>query len=146
MSASATRGPTQDAPRLIPAVRPAAMRTPVGPSLADAGCDPRANRAAGREELGARPAATASNRRGRRQRPQAQYRRRPARRLRTTPPGCRSRRAYGQRGQVGSASGRGKRRLGAAVAASTWPSRKPAVLPEVITHNIMILAPPKVST
>lgn len=146
LSASVTRGPSQDAPHLIPAVRQATKRTPIDTLLADAGYDSEANHATCREQLKVRSTVIALNWRGSRKWPCAKYRRQMVRRFRKKSPGSRSKRVYGQRGQVESVFSRNKRRLGAAVAASKWANQKTEILLKVLTHNIMILAPPRIST
>lgn len=146
LSASVTRGPRQDAPQLIPAVRQAIQRTRIDTLLADAGYDSEANHATCREKLGVRSTVIALNWRGSRKWPQAQYRRQMVRRFRKKARGSRSKRVYGQRGQVESVFSRNKRRLGASVAAIMWVNQKTEILLKVLTHNIMILAPPRIST
>jgi hypothetical protein len=140
LSASVTRGPTQDAPHLIPAVRPAVKRTPIDALLADAGYDAEDNHAIPRNELGIRSTVIALNWRGSRKWPQAKYRRQMVRRFRKKPRGSRSKRVYSQRWQIESVFSRNKRRLGAAVAALKWNNQKTEILFKVLAHNIMLRA------
>lgn len=146
LSAAVTRGPRQDAPQLLPAVRAAVKRTPIDTLLADAGYDSEANHAACREGSGVRSTVIALNWRGSRKWPRTKYRRQMVRRFRKRPSGSRSKRVYDQRVQVESVFSRNKRRLGASVAATRWANQKTEVLLKVLTHNIMILAPPGIST
>lgn len=146
LSASVTRGPRQDAPQLLPVVRQAVRCTPLDTLLADAGYDSEANHATCREQLGVRSTVIALNWRGRRKWPKAKYRRQMVKRFRRKPRGSRHRRVYGQRAQAESAFSRIKRRLGASVAAVNWVNQKTEILLKVLTHNIMLLAPPRIST
>lgn len=140
LSAAVTRGPSQDAPHLVPAVRAAARRAPIDTVLADAGYDSEANHATCRRRLGVRSTVIALNRRGTRKWPPTRYRRQMVRRFRKKPEGSRHRRVYGQRWQAESAFSRLKRRLGASVAAIKWANQKTEALLKVIAHNILLLA------
>jgi transposase len=140
LSAAVTRGPAQDAPHLLPAVRRAAKATRIDTLLADAGYDAEANHATCRERLGIRSTVIALNWRGSRKWPRAKYRRQMVRRFRRRPRGRRSRRVYGQRWQVESAFSRLKRRLGASVAALKWAYQKTEILLKVFAHNLMLRA------
>jgi len=146
LSACVTRGPSQDAPHLIPAARQAVGRVAVDTLLADAAYDSEANHAAPREELGVRSTVVALNWRGSRRWPRTKYRRQMVRRFRRKPAGSRHKRVYGQRWQVESVFSRMKRRLGASVAATNWSNQQTEILLKVFTHNVMLLAPPRVST
>lgn len=146
LSASVTRGPTQDAPHLIPAVRQAITRAAIDTLLADAGYDSEDNHATPRNQLGVRSTVIALNWRGSRKWPRAKYRRQMVRRFRKKPRTSRSKRIYGQRWQIESVFSRNKRRLGASVAAIKWVNQKTEILMKVLTHNIMLLAPPRIST
>jgi Transposase DDE domain len=146
LSARVTRGPRQDAPQLIPVVRQAVKHTPIDTLLADAAYDSEANHATCRQKLGVRSTVIALNWRGSRKWPQAKYRRQMVRRFRKKRPGSRSKRVYAQRTQVESVFSRSKRRLGASVAASKWDNQKTEILLKVLAHNIMLLAPPRIST
>jgi transposase len=146
LAASVTRGPRQDAPQLIPAVRQAVRRTPIDTLLADAGYDSEANHATCREKLGIRSTVIALNWRGSRKWPAAKYRRQMVRRFRKKPSGSRHRRVYGQRAHAESVFSRNKRRLGASVAATKWANQKSVILLKVLTHNLMLLATQRVST
>lgn len=140
LAASVTRGPSQDAPHLVPVLRQAAARVPIDTALADAGFDSEANHATPRHELGVRSTVIALNRRGTRKWPPTKYRRQMLRRFRKKPPGSRYKRVYGQRWQVESAFSRAKRRLGASVASVLWPNQQTEVLLKVLAHNVLLLA------
>jgi transposase len=146
LAASVTRAPRQDAPQLLPVVRRAVGHTPIDTLLADAGYDSEANHATCREELGIRSTVIALNWRGSRRWPRAKYRRQMVRRFRRKPRKTRSKRVYGQRAQAESAFSRNKRRLGASVAAVRWLNQKTEILLKVLAHNIMLLAPTRIST
>jgi hypothetical protein len=127
LAASVTRGPSQDAPRLVPALRQAVRRTPVDTALADAGYDSENHHATPRERLGVRSTVIALNWRGSRQGPATRYRRQMVRRFRKRPKGSRTARASpsmrtGRRWRVavaglGRIDGRPGRRGAPAVAA-----------------------------
>lgn len=140
LSARVTRGPSQDAPHLVPAVRAAVKNHPVDTVLADAGYDSEANHATCRGRLGVRSTVIALNRRGSRKRPKTEYRRQMARRFRKKPKGSRSRRVYGQRWQVESGFSRNKRLLGSALRATRWANQAGELRLKAIAHNLMLLA------
>ena len=142
LAARVTRGPSQDAPHLVPAVRDAAGRCRLDTVLADAGYDSEANHAVPRRRLGVRSTVIALNRRGSRARPRTRYRGQMARRFRRRPKGARGRRVYGQRWQIESGFSRSKRRLGSALRATRWVNQKKELLLRVIVHNLMLLAAP----
>jgi len=146
LAASVIRAPRQDAPRLVPVVRQALRHTPIDTLLADAGYDSEANHATCREELGVRSTVIALNWRGSRKWPQSKYRRQMVRRFQKKPRGSRSKRVYGQRSQAERAFSRNKRRLGAWVGAVKWANQKTEILLKVLAHNIMLLAPTRIST
>lgn len=140
LAASVTRGPSQDAPHLVPAVRQAARRAPIDTLLADAAYDSEDNHATPRGELGVRSAVIALNWRGSRRWPATRYRRQMVKRFRKKPKGSRYRRVYGQRWQAESVFSRVKRRLGASVASLRWANQRAEVLLRVLAHNVMLLA------
>ena len=140
LAASVTRGPRQDAPQLLPAVRRAVKNAPIDTLLADAGYDSEANHATCREALGIRSTVIALNWRGSRKWPKAKYRRQMVRRFRRKPRGSRSKRVYGRRAQAESVFSRNKRRLGATVAAVVWAYQKTEILLKAFAHNVMLLA------
>jgi DDE family transposase len=142
LSARVTRGPSPDAPHLVPAVRDAVENYPLDTLLADAGYNWEDNHAVTRERFGVRSTVIALNRRGSRKRPKTEYRRQMVRRFRTRPKGSRSKRVYGQRWQIESGFSRNKRLLGSALRASAWVNQKGELLLKVITHNLMLLAAP----
>jgi transposase len=141
LAAAVVRGPRQDAPQLIPAVRSAARRVRIDTLLADAGYDSEANHAYCRERLGIRSTVIALNWRGSRTWPRAKYRRQMVRRFRKKPRGARHRRVYGQRSQAESTFSRLKRRFGAATAATAYANQKTEILLKVIAHNILLRTP-----
>jgi len=140
LAAAVARGPSQDAPHLIPVVRQAAARVPIDTLLADAGFDSEANHATPRAELGVRQTVIALNRRGTRKWPPTKYRRQMVRRFKKKPRGSRSKRVYGQRWQIESAFSRCKRRLGASVASIREPNQYHEILIKVVAHNTLLLA------
>jgi hypothetical protein len=142
LSARVTRGPSQDAPHLIPATREAVRNTPIDTLLGDAAYDSEDNHATPREELGIRSTVIPLNWRGSRKWPRTRYRRQMVRRFRRKPRGSRSKRVYGQRWQVESGFSRSKRLLGSALRATLWGNQKKEILLRVITHNLMLLAVP----
>jgi hypothetical protein len=146
LAARLSRGPTQDAPHLLPAVRQAIQGGPLDTLLADAAYDSEDNHATPRQELGVRSTLIALNWRGSRRWPQTKYRRQMVRRFRKKPRGSRHKRVYGQRWQVESVFSRNKRRLSASVAAVAWPNQKKEILLKVLTHNLMLNAAQRVST
>lgn len=140
LSASVTRGPRQDAPQLLPAVRRAIKAARIDTLLADAGYDAEKNHATCRERLGIRSTVIALNWRGSRKWPRAKYRRQMVRRFRKKPRGARSRRVYARRVQAEGAFSRVKRRLGATVAAVVWANQKTEIRLKAFAHNVMLLA------
>jgi len=140
LAARVTRGPSQDAPHLVPAVRDAVRHGPIDTVLADAGYDAEANHAHPRQRLGVRSTVIPLNRRGRRTRPRTRYRRQMVRRFRRTPKRSRSRRVYGQRWQSESGFSRAKRLLGPAVRATKWTNQTAEIRLKVVTYNLMLLA------
>jgi len=146
LGVSVTRAPRQDSPQLLPVVRQAVKHVPIDTLLADAGYDSETNHAICRERLGVRSTVIALNWRGSRKWPQAKYRRQMVSRFQKKPRGSRSKRVYGQRAQVESVFSRSKRRLGASVGATKWTNQKTEILLKVLAHNIMLLAPPRIST
>lgn len=140
LAATVTRGPRQDAPQLLPAVRRAVRNTPIDTLLADAGYDAEANHATCRERLGIRSTVIALNWRGSRKWPRAKYRRQMVKRFRTRTQAARRRRVYARRVQAESVFSRVKRRLGAAVAAVRWVNQKTEILLKAFAHNVLLLA------
>ena len=140
LAARVTRGPSQDAPHLLPAVRQALRAGPLDALLADAAYDSEDNHRTPREVRGVRATVIALNWRGSRTWPTAKYRRQMVRRFRRKPRGSRSRRVYGQRWQIESAFSRNKRRLGSTVGAVRWVYQKVEILLKVLVHNLMLKA------
>jgi hypothetical protein len=147
LAARVTRGPSQDAPHLVPAVRQALRAGPLEALFADAAYDSEDNHRTPREVLGVRTTVIALNWRGTRKWPKTRYRRQMVRRFRRKPRGSRSKRVYGQRWQIESAFSRNKRRLGSTVGAARWVYQKVEILLKVLVHNLMLKAArPRVST
>lgn len=146
LAAEVTRGPSQDAPHLIPVLRQATARVPIDTALTDAGFDSEGNHATPRAALGVRSTVTALNWRGSRKWPTTKYRRQMVRRFRKRPASSRYKRVYGQRWQIESAFSRITRRLGASIASVRWPNQQTEVLLKVVAHNILLLAAQRVST
>jgi transposase len=140
LAATVTRGPRQDAPQLLPAVRRAVKAAPIDTLLADAGYDAEKNHATSRERLGIRSTVIALNWRGSRKWPKAKYRRQMVNRFRKRPRGSRYHRVYTQRWQIESGFSRNKRLLGSALRATRWVNQKKELLLRTITHNLMLLA------
>jgi hypothetical protein len=140
LSASVTRGPRQDAPQLVPAVRAAVKNTPIDTLLADAGYDAESNHATCRQRLGVRSTVIALNWRGSRKWPKAKYRRQMVKRFRKKTRAARARRVYARRVQAESVFSRVKRRLGSSVAAVRWPYQKTEILLKAFDHNVLLLA------
>ncbi len=140
LAAGVTRGPTQDAPHLVPAVRAAVKRHRIDTVLADAGYDGEANHAVPRTGLGVRSTVIALNRRGTRKWPKTTYRRQMVRRFRKKAKGSRHRRVYGQRWQAESRFSRLKRRLGSTVAAVRWAAQKAEIILRCVVYNLRLLA------
>lgn len=140
LSASVTRGPRQDAPQLVGAVRAAVKNTPIDTLLADAGYDAESNHGTCRQRLGVRSTVIALNWRGSRKWPRAKYRRQMVRRFRKKTRSVRARRVYARRVQAESVFSRAKRRLGSSVAAVRWPYQKTEILLKAFAHNVLLLA------
>jgi hypothetical protein len=138
--ALATRGPSQDSPQFGPVTRQAARHLgSIDRLLADPGYDGEHNHVLARERLGIRSTVIALNpRRNGRKWPQTRYRRQMKRRF--------HRRKYGQRWQCESVNSRIKRRLGSSLSGRTHTSRKREALTKVLTHNLSILRPHRIST
>lgn len=140
LSCRVTRGPSQDASHLRPAVRDAVKNRPIDTLLGDGAYDSEDNHATPREKLGIRSTVIPLNWRGSRKWPQTTYRRQMVRRFRKKPKGSRHRRVYGQRWQVESVFSRSKRRLGSALRAVLWKNQKKELRLRVIVHNLMLIA------
>ena len=136
LSARVTRGPGQDAPHLVPAVRAAARVRRLDTVLADAGYDSEANHAVPRTELHVRSPVLARNRRGTRKHPPTKYRRQMLRRFRKR----KGKRVYVQRWQVESGFSRLKRLLHSTVRAVQWVNQKKELLRRVIVYDLTLLA------
>lgn len=142
LAARVTRGPSQDAPHLRPALRDAVRRCPIDTVLADAAYDSEANHRHTRRHLGVRSTIIPLNRRGTRKHPPTQYRRQMLNRFRPKPKNSSHRRLYGQRWQIESGFSRNKRVLGSALRATKWVNQKKELLLRAIVHNLMIIASP----
>jgi transposase len=146
LAAGVRQAPCQDADQLVPVVRQAVKRTRIDTMLADSAFDSEANHAICRQELGIRSTVIALNWRGSRKWPRTKYRRQMVKRFRKKPRNSCSKRVYGQRAQAESVFSRNKRRLGASINAVKWTNQKTEILLKVLAHNIMLLAPPRIST
>jgi len=131
-AATASVGPSYDAPLFAPAMLRANWNLDIDRLLADSGYDAEANHHMAREHLGIRSTVIALNRRGSRKWPKQRYRRQMIRRF--------HRRKFGQRWQVESVISRLKRRLGSALRGRNDESRQRESHLKVLTHNFMILA------
>lgn len=140
LSARVSRGPSQDAPHLKPAMREAVSRCPLDTTLGDAAYDSEANHVEQREGLGIRSTLIPLNPRSQgRKWPKTKYRRQMVKRFRRRGKN-RRRRVYGQRWQIESGFSRNKRVLSSALRARKWVHQKEEVLLRVITHNLLLLA------
>jgi hypothetical protein len=128
---SVRKGPSNDGPDLIPAVRQAVVHLPIATLLGDGGFDAEKNHRVCRQELGIRRTVIAVNTRGAKSPPPTPYRRSMATRFPRT--------VYRQRWQVESVFSRLKRRLGSALRARGEDTRYAECCVRVITHDIMIL-------
>lgn len=137
--ATVTVGPTNDSPQFRPVL---AMASAVrwDRVLADAAFDSEAHHRFAREELGIRPSVIPVNSRGHAAAPRGRYRKEMARRFRPRPEGSKSKRVYGQRWAVESASSRHKRVLGSALGGKSDASREREGFLRVLTHDVMLLA------
>jgi len=131
-AAEATRGPSQDSPQFLPALRQAGQLLRWHRLLADAGYDAEHNHVLCREQLGMRRTVIALN-------PRGTGRRWPTTRYRRQMKAPQARRGYGQRWQVESAISRNKRLLGSALRARNNAAQARECVLRVLTHNLMIL-------
>lgn len=131
LSAEVSLGPRRDlceAPALLRAAR---QRVPFRRAILDAGYDSESMHALIREELGAHSLIPPKSGPKTRKWPKTKYRRQMKRHF--------FHKAYGQRWQIESAFSRNKRKLGSALAATSWAGQQCEMHMRVVVHNLMIL-------
>ncbi len=140
-AATASLGPTNDAPQFRPLMAQASLVIGYDRVLADAAFDSEEGHRFCREELGIRSTVIPLNRRNQgRKWPKTRYRRQMVRRFRKRPKNSRYRRVYGQRWQAESVFSRHKRLLGSALGGKSDASRERECYLRVLTHDLMLLA------
>lgn len=133
LGAVTTRGPSQDSPQFVDAMRQAVANLKPTRVLADKGYDAEHNHALCRRDLSIRSTAIALNpRRTGDQLPKTPYRRQMMQHF--------PKRQYRQRAQAESGFSRHKRRLGSALTARSELRQFGELQLRVLTHNLMILA------
>lgn len=136
-----SRGPSHDAGQFREAVGAAVARCRIDTLFGDATFDGEHHHAHARGDPGIRSTVFPVYRRGGGTGPvRGKYRNQMVRRFRPEPEGRRSKRVYGQQGQVESVFSRHKRLLGSALRARLWDNPVAEVLLRVVVHNRMILA------
>jgi transposase len=131
VSAKATKGPRRDTCEAPSITRSAHRRTRFGRGLFDAGYDSEKFHVLLREDLGAQSIIPPKSGRKTRKWPKTRWRRE----MRRSFP----KEVYGQRWQVESVFSRHKRRLGSALAATSWAGQKHEIYTRVLTHDLMLL-------
>jgi hypothetical protein len=126
-----SRGPSNDSPEFIPAVRQAHQFVRFKRMLADAGYDGEHNHRLCREELGIAESVIVLNKRRSRKWPRSPYRRLMKEHF---PKGI-----FHQRWHVESAISQDKRILGSALRARSEQSRQRECLFRILTHDLMII-------
>ena len=126
-----TRGPSNDSPEFIPALKQAHQCTPFKRMLADAGYDGEHNHRLCREKLGIAESIIALNKRRSRKWPKSPYRRLMKERF--------PKNIYNQRWHVESAISQNKRVLGSALRACSEHSRERECFLRILTHDLMII-------
>lgn len=126
-----SRGPSNDSPEFIPAVKQARQCTRFKRMLADAGYDGEHNHRVCREELGIAESVIALNKRRSRKWPKSPYRRLMKERF--------PKKIYNQRWHVESAISQNKRILGSALRARLEHSRERECFLRILTHDLMII-------
>jgi hypothetical protein len=126
-----SRGPSNDSPEFIPAVRQAHQFVRFKRMLADAGYDGEHNHRLCREELGIAETIIALNKRRSRKWPKSPYRRLMKEHF--------PKKTYNQRWHVESAISQDKRILGSALRARSEQSRQRECLYRILTHDLMII-------
>jgi hypothetical protein len=126
-----TRGPSNDSPEFIPAVKQAHRCTRFKRMLADAGYDGEHNHRVCREELGFIESIIALNKRRSRKWPKSPYRRLMKEQF--------PKKIYNQRWHVESAISQNKRILGSALRARSEHSRERECFLRILTHDLMII-------
>ena len=132
-------GPCQDSPDFIPAVTQAARHLPIHRLFGDGAYDVENHHRVCREQLGIHSVIIPINpRRSHQHVPKSPYRRQLYERFPT--------RRYGQRWHAESTISQHKRRLGPALRSRTLQNRESECRFRVITHDLMILPRPWIST
>jgi hypothetical protein len=126
-----TRGPSNDSPEFVPAIRQAHQFVRFKRMLADAGYDGEHNHRLCREELGITESIIALNKRRSRKWPKSPYRRLMKEHF--------PKNIYNQRWHVESAISQDKRILGSALRARSEQSRQRECLFRILTHDLMII-------
>ena len=126
-----TRGPSNDSPEFIPALRQASQCVHFTRMLADAGYDGEHNHRLCHEELGINQCIIALNKRRGRKWPKSPYRRLMKEHF--------PKDIYNQRWHVESAISQNKRILGSALRARSEHSRERECFLRILTHDLMIL-------
>jgi hypothetical protein len=139
--ATASAGPSNDAPQFRPAMAQASLVVGWDRVLADAAFDAEEHHRYAREDLGVRSTVIPINPRGHGTKvPSTRYRGQMSRRFRPKPEGSRYKRVYNRRWAVESAFSRHKRRLGTALGGRSDESRERECQLRVLTHDLMLLA------
>src|SRR3989304_4248284 len=126
-----TRGPSNDSPEFIPALKQAHRCTRFKRMLADAGYDGEHNHRFCREELGIAESIIALNKRRGRKWPKCPYRRLMKEQF--------PKKHYNQRWHIESAISQNKRILGSALRARLEHSRERECFLRILTHDLMII-------
>lgn len=126
-----SRGPSNDSPEFVPALRQAHQFVRFKRMLADAGYDGEHNHRLCREELGITESIIALNKRRSRKWPRSPYRRLMKEHF--------PKKIYNQRWHVESAISQDKRILGRALRARSEQSRQRECLFRILTHDLMII-------
>jgi len=126
-----SRGPSNDSPEFIPAIKQAHQCIRFKRMLADAGYDGEHNHRFCREELGIAESIIALNKRRSRKWPKSPYRRLMKEQF--------PKKIYNQRWHVESAISQNKRILGSALRARLEHSRERECFLRILTHDLMII-------
>ena len=126
-----SRGPSNDSPEFIPAVKQAHQCIRFKRMLGDAGYDGEHNHRVCREELGIAESIIALNKRRGRKWPKSPYRRLMKEHF--------PKKIYNQRWHVESAISQNKRILGSALRARSEQSRERECFLRILTHDLMII-------
>jgi hypothetical protein len=126
-----SRGPSNDSPEFIPAIKQARQCIRFKRMLADAGYDGEHNHRVCREELGIAESIIALNKRRSRKWPKSPYRRLMKEQF--------PKKIYNQRWHAESAISQNKRILGSALRARLEHSRERECFLRILTHDLMII-------